>query len=966
MEKHPLETEDESPNRHHQTVHSPEPKAGGQTHKGPGMFHIKPTMEEHSHEKVFSLMDQKMQDFISHAFDDDTDEEYKNPDHAFRGFFDHHRFGEAHFDDGLFGNNFASKSGIKLSGNLENPFDKLQPNSEETMEPKPDDLPALPADPDPLFRKISGKEQVDTKHFEAPAEVPHDLKKELKRIQSCVIEVDNKQDDLANQKRPYGEEAKPFETAANDLKGEDRKWNNWVVPTYNPVRASLVQNPDAFGTILPLSSTLPVYLPNQESSLLSNDVYSKAKAECDKTKTTYRDPEFPADPKSIMGRYPERLNDPKRYMKDAVWCRPGKFFKGEAYSMYEKGILDPDDIKQGELGDCYFLVALASLAQFHERLKRVLRVRRVNDAGIYCVSFCLTGIWEEVIVDDRIPCYKISETPIFSHNLRKGIWVALLEKAWAKLHGGYLNVEVGTLEESIHALTGAPTIQYSIDENEGTKEEHWDLLLRGRNNNYVLAAATREFADREINDKGVDESTGLVRAHAYSIMGVYEVAFEDGKPRRVGATEKFSPSNLRLLKLRNPWGDTEWTGGWSAKDERWTPELKELMKLEGNKGGVFFIGFDDFTKHFSSFVISKYRDDYKYSGIKLQTSSTDPTILQFNIKSKGKFCITLSQVHKRFFPDSEEYVYSACSLFVAKIEENGYIYEYGCNHQQDMNVQVETELLPGSYVAYFFTPWRRKVNEIGFSIYGPEQVEQVVILPQGAIKKDFVMRFFIDKAKKIAKTGLKPFDEENCPGVGYLAENATSGMGFVMFDNKSNDTQISAVMRFGEAKDTEFYPPMREQRADLIVPPGHARLIAFRMTTPQSKFEFQQQVSYEYSYSVHVKQIKSRGTCQKRLYQGKEVGINLYVLKYQSSGFGYLYENTSKDFELKEFVEFDLKNCQMTGGITTLYIELKPGKSRLIFIMADGSGSPCEAKVKECSYDVIKDNNMFLNSIIGL
>lgn len=52
------------------------------------------------------------------------------------------------------------------------------------------------------------------------------------------------------------------------------------------------------------------------------------------------------------------------------------------------------------------------------------------------------------------------------------------------------------------------------------------------------------------------ESKGLFDGHAYAVVSLYE------------------HNGLRLLKIRNPWGDQEWTGDWSDKSSKWTPELK--------------------------------------------------------------------------------------------------------------------------------------------------------------------------------------------------------------------------------------------------------------------------------------------------------------------------------------------------------------------------------------------------------
>jgi hypothetical protein len=61
---------------------------------------------------------------------------------------------------------------------------------------------------------------------------------------------------------------------------------------------------------------------------------------------------------------------------------------------------------------------------------------------------------------------------------------------------------------------------------------------------------------------------GILEKHAYSIMEAREINGE------------------RLLKLRNPWGNSEWTGAWSDGSAEWTPEWMNLLNHKFGDDGV--------------------------------------------------------------------------------------------------------------------------------------------------------------------------------------------------------------------------------------------------------------------------------------------------------------------------------------------------------------------------------------------
>ena len=127
-------------------------------------------------------------------------------------------------------------------------------------------------------------------------------------------------------------------------------------------------------------------------------------------------------------------------------------------------MLEPKDIKQGNLGDCYFLSALAAIVEEYPELVYRLFVLEKNPAHIYGVRLFIDGIWKTIILDACFPIYH-NRTFCGAQPHHKEIWVMLLEKAWAKCFKSYDNIHSGFNEEGLIAVSGAPTMIVSSREN---------------------------------------------------------------------------------------------------------------------------------------------------------------------------------------------------------------------------------------------------------------------------------------------------------------------------------------------------------------------------------------------------------------------------------------------------------------------------------------------------------------------
>ena len=139
-----------------------------------------------------------------------------------------------------------------------------------------------------------------------------------------------------------------------------------------------------------------------------------------------------------------------------------------------------NDVRQGTIGDCWFVSALSVLVTRDELLtggragmkynKDMIIDKetasslsqgvwpaifhRYRKQGIYVLRFFKNFEWLYVVVDDRLPVDKATKKLLFGtcknpHEL----WVPLIEKAYAKLHGSYEQLISGYIDEGIFDLT---------------------------------------------------------------------------------------------------------------------------------------------------------------------------------------------------------------------------------------------------------------------------------------------------------------------------------------------------------------------------------------------------------------------------------------------------------------------------------------------------------------------------------
>jgi len=104
---------------------------------------------------------------------------------------------------------------------------------------------------------------------------------------------------------------------------------------------------------------------------------------------------------------------------------------------------------------CVFSV----IAEVPDRIKKIFEKTVLVPEGIYGFNFYKNGRKAHVVIDDFIPVTREGEL-FMSKAKGNELWVILIEKAFAKLHGSYERIIGGLSHEALRDLTGAPAVYY--------------------------------------------------------------------------------------------------------------------------------------------------------------------------------------------------------------------------------------------------------------------------------------------------------------------------------------------------------------------------------------------------------------------------------------------------------------------------------------------------------------------------
>jgi hypothetical protein len=285
-------------------------------------------------------------------------------------------------------------------------------------------------------------------------------------------------------------------------------------------------------------------------------------------------PSFPDDalPKQFRDKYTDDMTFQKRklHTKNKP-IMPGRGMGcGDVPSLKIIGDVDPSDISQGQVGNCWMLSGISSLAEFDGAITKLFRKTKNleemprDGPNKYTVTLWDLKTWKEVDIeiDERLACAADGKLLASKPSEDGELWVPYLEKALAIHCGGWDKIVGGQCTHAWALMTGCRE-QYMIQRDKASSKyacfgkfnvntKKWaelansphdgdanmwpcpwpdvggggrsdlrltedDLFLRmvaWDKQNYIVGAGTKGTSDKHTTG-------GLVDNHAYSVIECY-------------------------------------------------------------------------------------------------------------------------------------------------------------------------------------------------------------------------------------------------------------------------------------------------------------------------------------------------------------------------------------------------------------------------------------------------------------
>lgn len=467
----------------------------------------------------------------------------------------------------------------------------------------------------------------------------------------------------------------------------------------------------------------------------------------------------------------------------------------ELNKLYDDKNFSFETILQGSIADCYLISELCEISQYpkllvnNDNLENPINIINKYDreVGYYEFQLFIDGEYQIVILDDYIPYDKEINDISFVKTSKNYYWVCLIEKAFAKILGGYSNIINidDNLDDTFkkfklynktnlayQTLTGfLPEIYRfkDFDKDIIYKKIYHEGLYQSNSTKNEILITTGSISKED----GVLEENYIPYNHSFSILDIKSVF--------VGKKEN------KLLLLNNPWGKNIYNSniiGNYIQDTK-KLEMKELNKyIQYNidsLDGTFWIDFDTFYECFSYISLCQILTSSKIYIYKFEKEIYYQKPFIFDLKIlENETDVYLSILFERNKYDRRNEKKKLNFYFMLnKINDKNEIENsYSLFSREEIN--IKKMLTKGYYHIWFYLPHKYFTDKCSFKIV----FNKNIIIDFNKFDEDF--KYLQQISKEIILIKNKKKKEENEVFELFSGYDIIDGFYISCFKNKKN------------------------------------------------------------------------------------------------------------------------------------------------------------------------------------
>lgn len=399
------------------------------------------------------------------------------------------------------------------------------------------------------------------------------------------------------------------------------------------------------------------------------------------------DPDFAHEPWAIGGAEAGEEDG----SLDKVWVRAIHLSK----DLELFGDEEPADALQGNVGNCGMIAVFAALAEYPGYLRTLFETKEISPEGKYKIRLfnMKKQDWDVMEVDDYLPCKPPTEEgvlttakPVFAKLNNGKIYMALLEKCFAKLLGSYKALDSFNSWWAYQSLTGC-TDKFTFTDMDSItplRSPEWKVIAdsievkdsygSSTSVGHLMQGATFKEVERKryhvkfekvdgegpeagwlpYFQKGKRLATRSSKrwwmeysTEAEEMKDMFGKLVELDRSNYPIDTGPFQRTNLsfdgllfphaytvlhavkvqgfKMVCIRNPWGMHEWKGPWCDQGEEWKihSSLAEALQRDFSNDGGFWMEWEDVEWNMGGFTGVRFEMPSQRGGFNFEEIEDD-------------------------------------------------------------------------------------------------------------------------------------------------------------------------------------------------------------------------------------------------------------------------------------------------------------------------------------------------------